>query len=855
MKKLLFFILCFSLKTSLFSQTTQILTGATTITCPQDNTLTLQNSEMDYNYFLRNDDTKAVIGNPQTGTGSALNFQTGNIIETASYHTFAANPSYALEFDGVDDYVEIPHDASLTFSSGVTIEAWVYPTDITTNTHYVIYRKENNADATGAEGRMLLSFQDNGTHLTLGVETAVSGYIELDVDITPVDYINKWSHILAFYDDATGMMRMYVDGVEIDSLEANGTLINPSASKATNAIVGAFKQPPLGIIEPFEGKIASLRIWDKALTTQEEIYQAKNNLFVGDETNLVAYYPFFENTGILLTDNSTNTNDGTINGAVWTAGTTGGIGIIASNTQTITYDPPAVLYVDKNTTGNNTGCDWANAYTSIQDAVNAVAENGQILIAQGIYQEGAEILINKPINIRGGYPTGGGAQDIENNTTIIDGNQAHRVIKAAHSTGILFLEGLTIQNGKISALFSENFSPPIEGAGINTTGNITLNFVKVQNNTITSTFSSLTISSFGGGIYTNSGNIILTNCQVAHNSSSSSSFSSYGGGIYTDSGNITLTNSQVTDNFNSSRLPSYGGGICTNSGSITLINSQVVNNSNSNNSSLSSSFGGGIYTSNGIVTLTNSLVAYNSTTTISSSSGSYGGGIYRDENSAGITLTNSIVARNIVSNTGFNALGGGVSGTTILQNSILWNNFKSTDYGFIVTASEHETGSLTANYSLIKGHFLNDITNTNNIDATIGGFNPLFVNEASGDFRLQMGSPLIDAGNDSFNTTLLDLDGNTRFVRTIDIGAYENLSSLSTHDYNLDGVYVFPNPTKDFITITNTTIDRVLVYDINGRKVLETTKTYFSIESLENGVYFVRAENSNKVAIRKIIKH
>ena len=37
----------------------------------------------------------------------------------------------ALSFDGVDDWVTVPHDAGLNLSAGMTIEAWVKPSALT----------------------------------------------------------------------------------------------------------------------------------------------------------------------------------------------------------------------------------------------------------------------------------------------------------------------------------------------------------------------------------------------------------------------------------------------------------------------------------------------------------------------------------------------------------------------------------------------------------------------------------------------------------------------------------------------------------------------------------------------------
>ena len=54
---------------------------------------------------------------------------------------------------------------------------------------------------------------------------------------------------------------------------------------------------------------------------------------------------------------------------------------------------------------------------------------------------------------------------------------------------------------------------------------------------------------------------------------------------------------------------------------------------------------------------------------------------------------------------------------------------------------------------------------------------PLFVDEAAGDYRLSPGSPVIDAGINAPVDWGTDLDGNPRIVEvttpTVDIGAYE----------------------------------------------------------------------------------
>ena len=322
MKKLLLLLLALTSVALLKAQNTQTLSGAKTIAYPQDNALILASSEINYDYYLHNNADNSIIGSPQAGTGGKLTFQTGTVSETTSYHVYAAKPSYALDFDGVDDNVNIPHTASLVFTSGITIDTWVNPTVITTNRYYDIFRKNNNYG-----GRILLGFQEWGTVLSFGFDTAVDGYQELDVTITPANYINQWMHILVYYDDATNTAKVYRDGIEIGSASRDGIVTPPTIP--TSGIIGG--------TELYRGKVASLRLWDKALTTSEERAYAQNNFLTGNEANLKAYYPFYENTGTQLNDVTVNANNGTFGGTPqWVTGTTGGVGKIVSNTQTIT---------------------------------------------------------------------------------------------------------------------------------------------------------------------------------------------------------------------------------------------------------------------------------------------------------------------------------------------------------------------------------------------------------------------------------------------------------------------------------------------------------------------------------------
>ncbi len=73
---------------------------------------------------------------------------------------------------------------------------------------------------------------------------------------------------------------------------------------------------------------------------------------------------------------------------------------------------------------------------------------------------------------------------------------------------------------------------------------------------------------------------------------------------------------------------------------------------------------------------------------------------------------------------------------------------------------------------------------------------PLFVDATAGNFRLQANSPCIDAGNNEYVTSPVDLEGKERIVGgTVDMGVYEWVA-VPTHYVSLNS----PNPTPPYLS-------------------------------------------------------
>jgi Tol biopolymer transport system component len=115
----------------------------------------------------------------------------------------------ALELDGVNDYVSVPDSDELDFAKGFTLEAWVYPEEVGTET--VVFSKENSSGA--GFGYQLLA--EGGEEVPAG-RIASGEATEEVVGSGPLPE-EQWSHV-ALTSGARGM-RLYVNGKQVGSAE------------------------------------------------------------------------------------------------------------------------------------------------------------------------------------------------------------------------------------------------------------------------------------------------------------------------------------------------------------------------------------------------------------------------------------------------------------------------------------------------------------------------------------------------------------------------------------------------------------------------------------------------------------
>lgn len=434
-----------------------------------------------------------------------------------------------------------------------------------------------------------------------------------------------------------------------------------------------------------------------------------------------------------------------------------------------TPDANGRLYVKKGSSG--TGDSWSNAIGELSTALYYAHNLGSVVkevwVAGGNYAPGYSsdwtntdahyfafrLLAN--LNIYGGFAgneTSLAARDltITANASVLNGNingtYAYHVVVGIGNLGAPVLDGFTITNGKAedgNALIVDNI--------------YVFNF-------------------YGGGIFLNNNCApVLNNLIISGNTSMA-----FGGGIfslYNDPAvQYKLSNSTLIGN----SAVSGGGGMVNNNSSPTITNVKFLNNS--------AGSGGAVYTYNSTTQIERSSFRGNVATTTGAVLDSYG--------SNRITLKGCEVIGNSAPDYSLSAVDLYVVNTTIAGNNTssgaAWSSGSTTIYNSVIYGNKAGVnGTYTAYNSLIQGVGAN--TANSIID---GSTDPKFSSPMAysaapftgGDYTLVAGSPLINAGKNSYYTglsaTTTDLNNNPRAYKytdggTIDIGGYEYQSGIS----------------------------------------------------------------------------
>jgi hypothetical protein len=178
--------------------------------------------------------------------GNGVEVYTGQLSQTYNWAGYADGMvAQAFDFDGIDDYRVAPVKPSFSIgnhddSPGASIEMWVNQS--VSNDSYLVRWSANQG----------IRFYYGSIYFYLTDGVSVNKYLYA----SNLSELNRWQHVVCTYDKASGIARIWVDGVQRDQQN-----------------IGSFNLATTGDIQigspQFAGQLDELTFYDQALTPEE----------------------------------------------------------------------------------------------------------------------------------------------------------------------------------------------------------------------------------------------------------------------------------------------------------------------------------------------------------------------------------------------------------------------------------------------------------------------------------------------------------------------------------------------------------------------------------------------------------
>jgi hypothetical protein len=545
---------------------------------------------------------------------------------------------------------------------------------------------------------------------------------------------------------------------------------------------------------------------------------------------------------------------------------------------TFTVSAQKTYFVNiNNGNDSNDGLSWDLAFKNLQTALDKAVKNDAVWVAAGIYtptKKYAEVykdmtptterdksfIISDSVVVMGGFPanssnsTGLSSRDWKKNRTVLTGdfqgdddgyfgnisdNACHVVVLIGASPQLV-LDGFFIEGGNSNApqtayYKGERKYPIIYGCG---GGIYCSSFDKIQSPTLRNLHIHSNFAAYeGGGLYIVSEELeaspVISNVTFMNNkaiSNYTNGEGGHGGGLLVEGrqNKANLTNVIIMGNSALSDGDSRGGGAyfraiedCTPTLQNTLIAGNISN------------IGGGAYFNSRTATaqpvLTNATVSANRTEPNKNNDPDIDGGglmVYAPLGDAYLVIRNTAICDNLGKKTNRNEV-------------------------FLLSADDKQFDIIYLN-SFVKGAALGGTSLPGNTD-------PMFVLPADAnlaptgnewfDYLPQLGSPLINRGDNSVVTSSTDLNSNARIYNgTVDIGAYESqgVNPPPSNETIASEGNIWANANTLYVKIENPAI--LKIHALNGMLIEQATHKQSGIYqyTLPRGIYIVELNNGKK---------
>ncbi|HSH05242.1 MAG TPA: Ig-like domain-containing protein [Anaerolineae bacterium] len=574
------------------------------------------------------------------------------------------NNPYALQFDGIDDYVTIPDVGSYT---ELSLSWWSYlpvmPSGLTSIVHHDGWAGDYLHTFYNDTGRM--TFAVNG-HTPTNLTSAAPGITSSN--------LNQWVHFVMTYDKTSQTVTYYVDGVSLGSqtFSAVGTAIQVSPGQ-----IGGWEGNRL-----FTGLMDDFRLYDYALSADDAMMLANGFEFVGATATITLTITPVNDPPLVANETYTTYIDMPL--------TVAAPGVLANDT-----DIDSATLTTTLLTGPTDGTllfnqDGSFVYTPtvsgiftftylVHDGNNDIL--GEATIDVNLYN--CNVRLKSSGNLYGSTDASA-VQTAATAATTGDTLQIAGYCAGVETNGgtdqtVRISKDLTLEGGYDGTNWAMS-NPVLYTTTLDAGGNGRVVYIDAGNQVTITNITLLDGSSNGGsgGVILNLGTLEIIATSII------SGYANNGGGIY-NGGILTVTNSIITANTTTNNGPA-GAGIRNNGTSLYVYDSHISDNN--------ANMGGGIYADSPTIIVSSTirdnyaantasgLLNYSNMTVIDSwishnwANNNGGGGIL---NYASITVTNSHLA----SNRGAGLMSQGNSANAYISNSSIYDNKAGSNAGGI----------------------------------------------------------------------------------------------------------------------------------------------------------------------------
>ncbi len=208
-----------------------------------------------------------------------------------------------LSFDGVENFVQLEHNATIDLTEEITVSAWVYVRSWISSFQQFFGKGDDS---------WMLRRERTGDALRLSLRGLEEDY---EGNSAPWEMpFFEWVHLAATFSNADNTARLYANGaLLLEHNEAHGVL----NSNTFPLLAGAHKEGASSDRRFHDGLLSDIRVYNRALSQAEiqHVLQRTEEITEG----LVLHWKLDEGEGRVAHDSSGLENHGEIQGASWVA--------------------------------------------------------------------------------------------------------------------------------------------------------------------------------------------------------------------------------------------------------------------------------------------------------------------------------------------------------------------------------------------------------------------------------------------------------------------------------------------------------------------------------------------------------